>query len=92
VSLHGLHLACTRAARADYCGDGTPHTREGVLVRMTDARGFNPRSRQRDDLEAAFDPQGALRVQDWRVPELAPDCRPARAPGANAADVVEVWR
>jgi hypothetical protein len=29
VSLADHHQACTRMARADYCGDGTPHTFDG---------------------------------------------------------------
>ena len=32
----GTHWACTRAARADYCGDGTPHTHEGTLINIWD--------------------------------------------------------
>jgi hypothetical protein len=95
VSLHSLHLACTRAARADYCGDGTPHTREGVLVGMSDGHGFNPGAGRDRDREALFDQQGALRVHDWRIPDLAPACRPARTPAASAPDVIdviEVWR
>jgi hypothetical protein len=92
VSLHPLHLACTRAARADYCGDGTPHTREGVLVGMSDGHGFNPRAGREGTIEALFDQQGALRVHDWRIPALAPACRPARTAPASALDVIEVWR
>ena len=92
VSLHPLHLACTRAARADYCGDGTPHTREGVLIGMSDGHGFNPRAGRAHDTEATFDQHGALRVHDWRIPALAPACRPARTPSASALDVIEVWR
>ena len=30
VSLADSHQACTRAVRADYCGNGTPHTVNGV--------------------------------------------------------------
>ena len=30
------HWACTRLARADYCGDGTPHTREGTSIDVWD--------------------------------------------------------
>jgi hypothetical protein len=92
VSLHPLHLACTRAARADYCGDGTPHTREGVLIGMSDGHEFNPRAPREGDIEALFDQHGALRVHDWRIPALAPACRPARTPSASALDVIEVWR
>ncbi|HEX3758898.1 MAG TPA: ADYC domain-containing protein [Kofleriaceae bacterium] len=31
-----MHWACTRMARADYCGDGTPHTRNGTMINMWD--------------------------------------------------------
>jgi hypothetical protein len=31
-----LHWACTRAARADYCGDGTPHTQNGTAINLWD--------------------------------------------------------
>jgi hypothetical protein len=30
------HWACTRLARADYCGTGTPHTFEGTEIRVWD--------------------------------------------------------
>jgi hypothetical protein len=30
------HWTCTRLARADYCGDGTSHTRDGTLIRVWD--------------------------------------------------------
>jgi hypothetical protein len=30
------HWSCTRMARADYCGDGTPHTRNGTAIDVWD--------------------------------------------------------
>jgi hypothetical protein len=30
------HWACTRMARADYCGNGVPHTRNGTAINMWD--------------------------------------------------------
>ncbi|MDX2089754.1 MAG: ADYC domain-containing protein [Kofleriaceae bacterium] len=30
------HQACTRMARADYCGNGTPHTRENTAINVWD--------------------------------------------------------
>jgi hypothetical protein len=33
------HQACTRMARADYCSDGTSHTREGTLIDIFDGDG-----------------------------------------------------
>ena len=31
-----MHWTCTRMARADYCGDGVPHTRNGTSINMWD--------------------------------------------------------
>lgn len=66
-SLAELHQACTRMARADYCGDGRSHTRQDntidmyddlqVLTRATQAsRGWVP---ERASFEAAWKPDGA---------------------------------
>jgi hypothetical protein len=56
--LDGEHQACVRLMRADYCGDGTPHTVDGTLVNIYDAVGVQ------DDvepwaLEAEWDSDGA---------------------------------
>ena len=32
-----MHQTCTRMARADYCGDGTPHTHDGTWINMWDS-------------------------------------------------------
>ncbi|HEX3759585.1 MAG TPA: ADYC domain-containing protein [Kofleriaceae bacterium] len=34
--LAAVHWACTRVARADYCGNGTPHTRDGTTINVWD--------------------------------------------------------
>ena len=34
--LAAMHTTCTRLARADYCGTGTPHTRDGTLINVWD--------------------------------------------------------
>ena len=34
--LAATHWACTRMARADYCGNGTSHTREGTVINLWD--------------------------------------------------------
>ena len=34
--LVAMHWTCTRLARADYCGDGIPHTRDGTKVDVWD--------------------------------------------------------
>jgi hypothetical protein len=77
-SLAGLHQACTRMARADYCGNGRSHTHEnttidmydrlGVLARTTEASAdWDPR---RASFEAAWAPDGATclaRTRDGRA-------------------------
>ncbi len=66
-TLKELHQACTRMARADYCGTGRSHTREdtpvdmyddlGLLARTTEAtRGWDPKQAS---FEAAWGPEGA---------------------------------
>jgi hypothetical protein len=40
VALADYHQACTRMARADYCGDGVTHTQEGTLIDMYDDLGI----------------------------------------------------
>jgi hypothetical protein len=49
-----MHQACTRMARADYCADGTPHTREGTLIAIFDEVGV------KHEPPAVF-----FGVQDW---------------------------
>jgi hypothetical protein len=58
------HWACTRLARADYCGDGVQHTLDGTLINVWDnlaspiqAQGTTP---QGMSFEAAWDQTGAL--------------------------------
>jgi hypothetical protein len=34
--LTSVHWACTRAARADYCGNGTTHTHDGTAINVWD--------------------------------------------------------
>ena len=40
VSLRSFHQACTRMIRADYCGDGVPHTVNGTPINMWDDLGI----------------------------------------------------
>lgn len=52
------HQACVRLMRADYCGDGTPHTVDGTLVNLYDDIGIQADT---DDwvIEAEWDEHGA---------------------------------
>jgi hypothetical protein len=85
-SLAELHQACTRMARADYCGNGKSHTHEGTLIDMYDRLGVlsaTTESSQDWDLsrvsfEAAWAPDGATclaRTRDGRTLEtLLQEC------------------
>ena len=57
--------------RADYCGDGVGHTRNGTPIDLFDRVGI-----QKDEpaegvtLEAAFGPEGAVCVRHTRLPAV----------------------
>lgn len=88
-SLTELHQACTRMARADYCGNGQSHTHEGTLIDFYDRLGVNAATTEsspdwdlsRVSFEAAWAPDGAsclARTRDGRALEtIAKEC-PAR--------------
>jgi hypothetical protein len=63
--------ACIRMLRADYCGDGTPHTKDGTQIVIYDKLGI-----QKDEplpegeFEAASGPAGAICVRRVRVPDI----------------------
>jgi hypothetical protein len=69
-SLWDYHQTCVRMVRADYGGDGIPHTRDGTLIDIFDRLGI-----QRSDrdpaltFEAAWGPDGAVCVRHTRVAE-----------------------
>lgn len=59
-SLTEYHAACTRMARADYCGNGQPHTTPGVLIDLYDDLGIQRPERKPGSLfEGAWSPDGA---------------------------------
>lgn len=53
-----LHQACTRMARADYCGDGTPMTVEGTTIDVYDSLGIQTQATAWP-VEAEWGPDGA---------------------------------
>lgn len=71
--LRAHHQACTRMMRADYCGDGTPHTVNGVEVNVYD--GLGVRLDSEDWLfEAEWDEDGALCMVEERLAGELPSC------------------
>jgi hypothetical protein len=103
VSLQPLHQACTRAARADYCGDGVSHTRNGTMIDLFDRHGLNvPEQVAGFQAEAGFITGGASWVARPRWPRgdedrgtrvrLATCERPRRAPPDGQDDaLIYVW-
>jgi len=78
-----LHQTCTRMARADYCGDGVPHTENGTLIDIADQSGINALSDDTGEFvfEAGWGPDGAICVNKPRYYDLdksnqalAPSC------------------
>jgi hypothetical protein len=58
--------------RADYCGDGRPHTRDETLVDVYDTLGIqSPQAQSGLTFEAAWTAAGAVCVRKMRIPELA---------------------
>ncbi|QRN97314.1 hypothetical protein JRI60_51670 [Archangium violaceum] len=79
-SLAELHQACTRMARADYCGNGRSHTHDGTIIDIYDRVGVLSMTREasagwdpaRASFEAAWGPDGATclsRTRDGRALE-----------------------
>lgn len=100
IDMRPLHLACTRAARADYCGDGRSHTRDGTAIDLFDIHGFNVWDAPPDfSEEAGFSRAGATWVTRPRVAEddgdtsAVPTCRGSqRMDSSNdASAVLHVW-
>jgi hypothetical protein len=62
-----VHQSCVRMARADYCGDGTSHTRDGTPIDVFDAAGVQQASDDEGfEFEAGWGPDGAVCVSKPR--------------------------
>ncbi len=91
-SLVVYYQTCLRLVRADYCGDGVGHTRNGMLIDLFDRIGI-----QQDEigpgmtLEAAWGPDGAVCVAHTRLPEqIGLDAVCPRLAGRIGASCTEV--
>jgi hypothetical protein len=70
ASLRAHHQACVRMVRADYCGDGTGHTRDGTPINVYDRLGIQAADPAPDmRFEAAWSADGAVCVRQVRVAE-----------------------
>jgi hypothetical protein len=64
--MRDFHQACIRMIRADYCGDGAGHTRDGTPIDIWDIHGFIRRDGVPGmQLEATWGPKGATHI--WRT-------------------------
>ncbi|WP_198288484.1 ADYC domain-containing protein [Chamaesiphon minutus] len=69
-SLRDFHQACTRMVRADYCGNGRAHTRDGTAIDIYDRLSIQTRTPHSGMiLEAAWSPDGAVFIDRTRWPE-----------------------
>ena len=87
-----LYNACLHLVRADYCGDGTPHTGDGVPIDLYDRLGIRKRAPGATTLqfEAAWGPRGAICVRRVRLHELySLDRLRVECPRLGAEDIGE---
>ena len=67
VSLDELHQSCVRAVRADYCGNGVSHTRNGTPIDVYDVLGIqNPDNIGGNTVEADWRSDGAYCIKHTR--------------------------
>ena len=72
MPLRDVYNACIRMVRADYCGDGTPTTKDGQSIDIyDDHRIQKPENDPAMDFEAGWTADGAVCVRHVRVKENA---------------------
>ncbi len=75
------HQTCTRASRADYCGDGSSHTANGTTIHVLDKLGIQGLELGLKFLvEAEWGPDGAtcLNPGNTRIPGADYECAPSK--------------
>ena len=71
TSLAPYYQACIHMVRADYCGNGVAHTKNGTTIDMFDRIGIQTREGGPGMVfEAAWGPEGAVCVNHTRWPDL----------------------
>lgn len=71
----GLHQACTRMVRADYCGTGESFTRDGTSIDLFDTRGIQRAANEPGfSFEAGWSEKGAVCVSRPRLAGDVPSC------------------
>ncbi len=70
ISLRDYHQACTRMARADYCGNGISHTKDGTIIDLYDRLGIQEKTKDNGMVfEAAWGTDGAVLIHRPRYSE-----------------------
>ncbi|MFO0655909.1 MAG: ADYC domain-containing protein [Polyangia bacterium] len=64
--LSDWHRACVRLVRADYCGDGVSHTRNGTIINVYDQIGIQKSSNPGWEVEAEWGADGASCIRHTR--------------------------
>ena len=76
TSLRDYPQACTRMARADYCGNGKSHTRDGTPINIYDVLGIQKEATNTGMVfEAAWSPDGATFINRTRWYETLAEIR-----------------
>ena len=65
-SLLAWHVSCVRMVRADYCGDGVPHTRDGTSINVWDNLSVQLADPTSWEMEAEWTPSGARCIRHTR--------------------------
>lgn len=74
VPLQRLHQACVRMTRADYCGNGNGHTKEGTEINIWDVMSIQKREPESGmAFEAAWDENGATYISRTRWHDTGAD-------------------
>jgi len=73
TSMRPTFQSCMRMVRADYCGDGVPHTRNGTTIDMWDPKGVQSDSTRLSGFtfEASWAPDGAVWLNRTRIKAVA---------------------
>jgi hypothetical protein len=73
TSMRPAFESCMRMVRADYCGNGTPHTRDGMGIDVWDPKGVHSDETHppRYTFEASWAPDGAVWLKRTRLPEVS---------------------
>ena len=73
-SLREVHQACTRMMRADYCGDGMPHTKNGTSINLWDTFSIQQRSTAnpewKQESEWTTDGAACLETFRWNIDDV----------------------